>query len=122
MQVVEFRTIGFMDMMAEITKLIDSACFEAGPDESPEVLQERLRRTLDKAPPLYAFLSAGESYLAYWTDMAANMDGTTSQRYKDLKNKRDTCERLGRAVKLFYESASRRITLLIDVQEYQNRR
>lgn len=122
MNIPSLRTMAFTEMMDEFGKMIEDARFEAGPDEHEVLLQERLRRTLDKAPPLYAFFLEATSYLSYWTDMAANLSSQTSDKYKDMRNKRDAAERLSKAVKLYYESASRRITLLQDQQDYQHRR
>lgn len=122
MKISKFRTSGFQEMMDYITGLIEEANIVAPEAESKAELIERLKRTLDQGPNLYTYLQEATSYLSYWTDMASNMRGTGSDAYKDLRNKRDAADRMAKAVKLRYESASRRITLLEMEEEYEHRR
>lgn len=122
MNIPSLRTISFTDMMAELGEMVEKARFEAGPDENEATLQERLKRTLDKAPPLYAFLLEANSYLAYWVAMASNIEGgIKGARYLDLREKRDAVERLSKSTKLFYDAASRRITIMQMGSEQESR-
>jgi hypothetical protein len=105
------RHMSFNDLNREIYALIEPYEAPAEP-ESAETREARLSRTFDQLPDVYAWILQLHAYFDHWTDSFKVQFGGQDVNYKQMRQKRDMCERAASAAKLRYEAASRRMTQL----------
>ena len=78
--------------------------------EPTQIRIDRLERSLDELPDIYAWLLQLESWFDHWADMYASQFGFKSLEYKQMRERRDAMSKAASAAKLRYEGASRVLT------------
>lgn len=105
------RRLTFQDLNDAVYGLIQP--FEKGHEqETGQEREDRIGRTLDEAPDVYAWILNLHAYFDRWTDEFAEQFGRQDPNYKVMRAKRDLCDKAASACKLRYDGASRRITQL----------
>lgn len=91
--------------------------------EEPETMDarvDRLERSLDELPDIYAWLLQLESWFDHWADLYAAQFNQRSLEYKQMRERRDAMAKAASAAKLRYEGASRVLTKIMNF-EVENR-
>ena len=82
-------------------------------NEPVHVRIERLERSLDELPDIYAWLLQLESWFDHWADLYAAQFNLKSLEYKQMRERRDAMSKAASAAKLRYEGASRVLTKIM---------
>lgn len=106
------RHLDFDDLSKAAYGLLDP--YEASDMETPGELDQRIGKTLDELPDIYAWLLQLHAYFDHWAEFNMNQYGAKNLDYKQMRIKRDLMENCAKAAKLRYEGTSRRLTQIKD--------
>jgi acyl carrier protein phosphodiesterase len=115
--ITEVRDLPYEQLLERAWGLLEP--YQApGGDESVGQRQARIDRTLDELPDVYAWLLQCWSWCSHWLDGYAEMEGTRSSAYKQMRQRRDAMDAAAKAAKLRYDGTSRVLTSLANSREF----
>lgn len=117
--IADAKAMPYADLLDAAYGLVDQY---AVPEEQETTDQrvERLERSLDELPDIYAWLLQLESWFDHWADLYAAQFNQRSLEYKQMRERRDAMQKAASAAKLRYEGASRVLTKIMNF-EVENR-